>query len=163
MTPGCIRSLDDLFRARVVKQFRLGERSCHFADHWDRVALYGAFLGARSGGDLEVIACFALLHDSQRFAEGHDPEHGPRAALYASEVCGFLKPEQLRKLMLACRDHDRGRTHSDPTVGACWDADRLDLDRVGVSCDPNFMSTVEGKRLALRRPWDRQKEVGIVS
>jgi uncharacterized protein len=155
--------LDEFFRQRVVKQFRLGKRSCHYLDHWDRVAAYGAFLGAASGGDLQVIKLFALLHDSQRFEEGADPEHGPRAALYASEVCGFLQPAQLMLLMLACRDHDRGRTHPDPTIGACWDADRLDLDRVGISCDPNFMSTAEGKRLALRRPWERQKEVGIVS
>ena len=151
--------MDELFRRRVIAQFSLGKNSCHYVDHWDRVAAYGAFLG----GDSEVVRYFALLHDSQRWSEGHDPEHGPRAALYAAEHCGFLQPEQLMKLMLACRDHDRGRTHSDPTIGACWDADRLDLDRVGIHCDPNFMSTAEGKRLALRRPWERQKEVGIVS
>lgn len=155
--------MDDLFRQRVIAQFRLGQHSAHFVDHWDRVAAYGAFLGARNGADLEVVRLFALLHDSQRFEEGADPEHGPRAALYASEMCTFLQPDQLLKLMLACRDHDRGRTHDDPTIGACWDADRLDLDRVCINCDPAYMSTVDGKRLALKRPWDRQKEVGVVS
>jgi len=163
LTRGCIPSLDELFRQRVIRQFRLGSRSPHAVDHWDRVAAYGAFLGVRNGADLEVVQMFALLHDSQRFEEGADPEHGPRAALYASEVCTFLQPDQLLKLMLACRDHDRGRTHDDPTIAACWDADRLDLDRVLINCDPAFMSTAEGKRLALKRPWDRQKEVGIVS
>ena len=163
MIRGCTRSLDELFRQRVISQFRLGPQSAHFVDHWDRVAAYGAFVGARCGADLEVVRLFALLHDSQRFDEGTDPEHGPRAALYASEVCLFLEPDQLMKLMLACRDHDRGRTHADPTIGSCWDADRLDLDRVGITCKAELMSTAEGKRLALRRPWDRQKEVGLVS
>ncbi len=163
MTRGCTPSLDDLFRRRVIAQFRLDRRSPHYVDHWDRVAAYGAYVGARNGADLEVVALFALIHDSQRFEEGRDPEHGPRAALYASEMCTFLQPEQLIKLMLACRDHDRGYTHDDPTIGACWDADRLDLDRVLVDCDPDLMSTREGKRLAMKRAWDRQKEVGIVS
>lgn len=166
MIRGCTRSLDELFRQRVIAQFRLGEHSAHFVDHWDRVAAYGAFVGASCGADLEVVRLFALLHDSQRFEEDYDPEHGPRAARFAEHYCGkafLLTPKQLKLLMEACHDHDRGRTHKDRTIGSCWDADRLDLDRVGVSCDPYFMSTAEGKRLALRRPWDRQKEVGLVS
>lgn len=166
MTRGYTPSLDELFRQRVIAQFRLGQNSAHYVDHWDRVAAYGAFLGARNGADLEVVRLFALLHDSQRFEESYDPEHGPRAARFAEHYCGkafLLEATQLKILMEACHDHDRGRTHPDPTIGACWDADRLDLDRVAINCDPAFMSTVEGKRLALRRPWDRQKEAGIVS
>ena len=30
---------------------------------------------------------------------------------------------------------------SDPTVGACWDADRLDLPRVWITPDPALLST----------------------
>lgn len=146
----------------MINQFRLGRNSAHYVDHWDRVAGYGLYLGRLYEADLEVIELFALLHDSQRFEEGHDPEHGPRAALYASEICPWLQPEQLMKLMLACRDHDRGKVHEDPTIGCCWDADRLDLDRVLIDPDPKYMSTAEGKRLTLKRAWDRQKIVGLV-
>ena len=115
MIRGCTRSLDELFRQRVISHFRLGPQSAHFVDHWDRV-------GARCGADLEVVALFALLHDSQRFEEDYDPEHGPRAARFAEHYCGKafqLQPERLKLLMEACHDHDLGRTHKDPTIGSC--------------------------------------------
>jgi hypothetical protein len=35
----------------------------------------------------------------------------------------------------------------DPTVGACWDADRLDLPRVGVTVDPRLLSTAAARNL----------------
>ena len=34
-----------------------------------------------------------------------------------------------------------GLVSEDPTVGACWDADRLDLPRVGIQPDPALFST----------------------
>ncbi|MFN8612819.1 MAG: hypothetical protein U0931_35100 [Vulcanimicrobiota bacterium] len=154
----------DAFRQLVIEQFRLGRNSAHCQDHWARVEAYGLHLGRLYRADLEVIRLFALLHDSQRFEESYDPEHGPRAARYAELHCGksfALEADQLNLLMEACRDHDRGFTHKDVTIACCWDADRLDLDRVCIMPDPNYMSTGEGKRLALRRAWDRQKEVGI--
>ncbi|MBS2033763.1 hypothetical protein JST97_02195 [bacterium] len=154
----------DQFRQLVIEQFRLGQDSAHFEDHWLRVEAYGLHLGRLYRADLEVIRLFALLHDSQRFEECYDPEHGPRAARFAELHCGksfSLEPPQLELLTEACRDHDRGFTHRNATIACCWDADRLDLDRVCIAPDPNYMSTGEGKRLALKRAWDRQKEAGI--
>jgi uncharacterized protein len=40
-------------------------------------------------------------------------------------------------LFEACRLHTDGLTSSEPTVQACWDADRLDLGRVGITPKPN--------------------------
>ena len=34
------------------------------------------------------------------------------------------------------------------TIGTCWDADRLDLGRVGVIPSVDFMSTQDGKEAA---------------
>ena len=120
-------------QGHLIAQFRLGRWSAHDQEHWRRVEHYGLHLGRQVGGDLQVIRLFAWLHDSQRFDEGYDPEHGPRAAEWALQACGNwfeLEPPQLDLLMLACRDHERGLTSSEPTVACCWDADRLDLDRV---------------------------------
>ena len=36
----------------------------------------------------------------------------------------------------------------EPTIDACFDADRLDLGRVGITPDPNKMATAKGKELA---------------
>jgi hypothetical protein len=69
----------------------------------------------------------------------------------ASGVIGHildLDAGQMEKLVLACRTHTDGTTSSDPTVGACFDADRLDLGRVGIEPDPDLMSTEAGRKRA---------------
>jgi uncharacterized protein len=78
-----------------------------------------------------------------------DPQHGPRAAAFALELHaeGLLgtTPAQLETLRYACFEHTNGLVSDDPTVGACWDADRLDLPRVGVTPDPDLFSTERGR------------------
>ena len=54
----------------------------------------------------------------------------------------------MRLLDYAIRHHVDGDVSDDPTIGTCWDADRLDLGRVGIVPDEQYMSTAEGKRLA---------------
>ena len=44
-----------------------------------------------------------------------------------------LNEHQLNQLMNACRYHSVGRLDRDITIQTCWDADRLDLGRVGVT------------------------------
>jgi hypothetical protein len=41
--------------------------------------------------------------------------------------------------------HTDGHITDDPLVGACWDADRLDLPRVGIAPDPRYLSTQAGR------------------
>ena len=151
-------------RQQVIAQFRLGSQSAHCWEHWDRVQKYGDFLARHNGADPLVVRLFALLHDSRRQREGPEPEHGPRAAQYAQDLCGTafqLASSSLELLMFACYHHEAGQTSQDPTIGACWDADRLDLDRVGINTDPDLMSTAMGRILSQKRPLDRQKWVGI--
>jgi uncharacterized protein len=40
-----------------------------------------------------------------------------------------------------------GQVTDDPTLGAAWDADRLDLPRVGVAPDPARLSTAAGRAM----------------
>jgi uncharacterized protein len=44
-------------------------------------------------------------------------------------------------LGFACEEHTNGGVAPDPTVGACWDADRLNLWRVGIRPDPRLLTT----------------------
>lgn len=125
---------------------------------------YGVLLATQEGVDERVVRLFALLHDSQRRSDDLDPEHGPRAAHYARELCGVhfqLEEAALERLAFACRDHERGYIVNEPTIGACWDADRLDLDRVGIVPDPRLLSTPLARQLALLRPLDRQRQAQI--
>lgn len=150
-------------QSHLISGFRLDSFSAHDQDHWRRVELYGIYLAPMSGADLEIVRLFAWLHDSQRESEGHDPLHGERAESVARSLCGNyfqLSADRLELLALACRDHEKGRTSPDPTVGVCWDADRLDLDRVGKTTDPDYLSSLAARELAKLRPVNRRRKVG---
>lgn len=57
----------------------------------------------------------------------------------AVESIRALDDADFRALLVACREHTREETHPDPTVAACFVADRLDLSRVGYRPDPARM------------------------
>ncbi len=144
--------------ARVLQSCRLRRNGAHGVGHWLRVAQNGLILvAATPGADPALVELFALLHDSQRWAEGgDDPEHGPRAADYAAWLVGqgvlSLAPDRLAILMDACRRHEAGETSTDPTIGCCWDADRLELARLGIRLRRNLASTAAAR--------DREVEAG---
>lgn len=120
----------------------------HGDAHWRRVGEAGLFLAEREDVSAHVVLLFAVLHDCRRENDGHDPGHGPRAAALAEQIGHEplgLTVEELATLAHAMREHDRGRVTRDPLVGACWDADRLDLHRVGVVPNPRLLSTRTAK------------------
>lgn len=153
----------DTLYARLLSEFQLPTESIHGPSHWKRVETYGLHLARHNGADPSVVRLFAYFHDCCRIAEEFDPDHGLRAAQKAREMSSALKltDEALETLYQACAGHTDLKFSHDPTIGACWDADRLDLDRVGVDTDPDFFSTTEGKRLARLPAISRRLEVGI--
>jgi uncharacterized protein len=136
----------------ISEQFSLDFRSIHGPQHWLRVEKNGIALAAETpGADLTIVRLFAVFHDSRRTNEFTDQEHGLRGGDLAQLLRGQLfnlNDARFAALFYACAWHERGRTSDDPTIGACWDADRLDLPRVSITPDPMLMSTIAGKRLA---------------
>ena len=134
------------------------DSSLHGVDHWQRVAAAGlALLRRTPGADAPLVFLFALFHDSMRLNDGHDPLHGPRGAQLARKLRGeafYLDDARMGLLELACDEHTGGGISPDPTVGVCWDADRLNLWRVGIRPDPRFLST-EAARSEERILWAR--------
>lgn len=125
--------------------------SLHGPDHWRRVERNGRLLATRCDADVIVVRLFALFHDAKRENEGHDRGHGGRGAEYARELRrGWLpiSDDQFELLHFACVWHTDADRHDDPTIGACWDADRLDLGRVGVIPSAEYMSTAFGREIA---------------
>ncbi len=128
-----------------------GRYSClHGVDHWKRVAAAGhALLQDTPKADPLLVFLFALFHDSMRLDDGNDPDHGPRAGVLVREL-GDRLPDtighaRIDTLVYACNEHTFGGTSSDPTVAVCWDADRLNLWRVGIQPDPLLLSTAAAK------------------
>ena len=134
----------------------------HGPQHWRRVALYGQWLANQCGGDMDVIRLFALLHDSCRLNDLCDPRHGERAGEFAKSCQGKLfklSPQRLDTLITACHHHAHGQTHNDPTIGACWDADRFDLRRVGCELDEDYMSCQIAKSICRSRDFETLRSV----
>lgn len=120
---------------RLRKQFKLNWRGIHGVSHWARVRQNGLLLSESTGANTAIVELFAFLHDSCRRNDGHDPDHGARAAEFAQSLHGSvitLSAQELAVLLDACRGHTHGRHSDSVTVQTCWDADRLDLGRVGI-------------------------------
>lgn len=135
----------------VAAPFSRHATSLHGPDHWRRVERNGLLLATRTGANVEVVRLFALFHDSRRLNDGWDPGHGARGAEFASSHRGKsfqLSDEDFQTLLYACIWHTDRERHDDPTIATCWDADRLDLGRVGIVPDPQRMCTDFGREIA---------------
>ena len=142
----------------IRSQFRLDWTGIHGAAHWARVRYHGVWLARQLDADLRIPSLFAVLHDSQRQNDEHDPEHGPRAAEYAAWVrrrgLFELDDAAFELLQIACTGHSDGHTQADVSVQVCWDADRLDLGRVGTYPDSRRLCTNPAKQAGvIERAW----------
>lgn len=120
----------------------------HGIAHWLRVRDNGLRLAAANGADPVVVELFALIHDIKRLNDGRDPGHGRRAADFARALHGTiiqLEDDRFEQLAYACAHHTEGLVEAPLTIGTCWDADRLDLGRVGILPDPKRLCTSEAR------------------
>lgn len=138
----------------------------HGPAHWSRVRRFGALLAEKEQLPVAARACveiFALLHDLAREDDGGGNQHAIDGSSYMDEVMpcvfGQLSLDQIETVRVAIRYHSDGmvarqanekglfdeldwpRDLLTRTVGCCWDADRLDLPRVGIHPVPELMST----------------------
>jgi len=135
---------------RAAKErFALDLRGVHGIRHWTRVRENGHRLARHTGANKVVVELFAVLHDCCRENDRHDLGHGERAAIFAETLRGTLlqlSDADFALLFEAIRDHELGRTRADVTVMTCWDADRLDLGRVRVRPNPQYLCTEFARR-----------------
>lgn len=129
---------------RLRNQFALSWWGIHGVSHWARVAENAREIAkCVDDVDHDVLSWFAMFHDARRATDHADPDHGRRGAELARSMRAELglDDDQMALLVDACAGHSEGLTTTDPTIGVCWDADRLDLPRVGVPVDTRLLST----------------------
>lgn len=137
-------------QAFVFSQKMTSENTVHGIDHWNQVEANALLLLPHTGADETVVRLFAIFHDSRRFDDGYDPEHGPRAAEFLTECRGdlfTLDDVRFDLLYHACYFHTKERFSGDKTIDTCYDADRLDLGRVDIRPNPDKMATIFGQKL----------------
>ncbi len=134
------------------RKFALNWMGHHGLPHWARVRANGLRLAQFTGARPHVIELFAFLHDSCRRNDWVDPEHGLRAAHYSKKLLGrkiHLSVDDFDLLYRAISCHSDGLNRSDITVMTCWDADRLDLGRVGIRPNPRHLCTDPAREPAI--------------
>ena len=135
---------DGEMREVLRQQFCLDWSGAHGVEHWLRVRENGMRIARATGADVLVVEAFAFLHDVCRESEGSDPDHGKRAAEFAGKIRQeFLRLDDAAFAVLieACAYHNTQNPPANMTVATCWDADRLDLGRVGIKPDPRLLCT----------------------
>ena len=124
---------------------------CHGVSHWERVERNGLLL-ATDEVNRTVVRLFAYLHDKWRVDNWEDIEHGKRAAENLSALRDTLllclTDDEFELLRKACELHTVCHRTGNATIDACFDADRLDLMRVGITPDPDRMATERGRYYA---------------
>ncbi len=145
--------MDGLVR-RILSEYALPATGIHGPVHWARVLANGTRLAEINGADVEIVRLFAVLHDSRRVNDGIDHGHGARAARFAESLRGdliILNDERFDLLSYACTHHTEPMTEGPLSVRTCWDADRLDLGRVGISPKPRYLCTDAARDPAMIR------------
>ena len=133
---------------RIRQEFRLSWYGIHGISHWIRVRDNGLRLARMTGVNIDVIELFAFLHDARRLNDDKDLDHGRRAAklVRALRDSVILLPTQdFECLVFACEYHSDGLREASVTVQTCWDADRLDLGRVGIKPEARYLCTLDAQ------------------
>ena len=151
---------------RARSEFALPHDSIHGWAHWARVLENGLRLAGVTGAHVEVVELFSLLHDCKRLSDHTDLGHGRRAKEFARTLRGLciaLSDEHFELLAFACEYHTDGLVEANVTVQTCWDADRLDLGRVGIRPEPARLCTAAAKDpRVLKWAIRRSQEHGVV-
>jgi hypothetical protein len=97
---------------------------------------------------------FAERFMSAAASDLHGLEHWKRVGAVGAQLAAEMRRQGLLRLdddqfgllSEACVGHTDGLTTFDPTIGCCWDADRLDLPRVGITPTAEYLSTEAARR-----------------
>jgi len=137
--------------ALITKDFKIDYHGDHGISHWKRVYRNTQILAKHYNIESDVFELFALIHDSKRENEYHDPAHGLRASIFVEELLKkkiiSLSKEESEKLIFACKNHTLYPLADDLIVQICFDSDRLDLGRVGMRINTDYLSTNYAKSL----------------
>lgn len=139
----------------AIKNSVFANSPWHGVKHWKKVSDNAVMLAHEtSGADKVVCRLFGILHDFKREREGRDDNHGSRAANSIEKIRNTLLADlgntQFSCLKYAIANHTRTKNIQEPTVACCFDADRIDLPRVGINIDVDYLSTDAAKKMVNR-------------
>ena len=94
------------------------------------------------------IVMGAYLHDIGRVNDNGGNEHALQGFEISKQLLAKYWPHlDHRKILTAIKEHADSLITDDPLIGSIWDADRLDLTRLGIKINPELLSTKTAKKL----------------
>jgi uncharacterized protein len=121
-------------------------------EHWERAWQNAQVLIPQTKANATVVELFCYLHDCCRIHHGQEPGHGLAASKFIEEHKGefsFLSEKEYQLLLKACGEHTFLQHSDEPTIATCWDANRLDIGRIGICPKEQFLITPAAKDLKL--------------
>ena len=151
----------------VKNNFKLDLYGVHGIYHWQRVYKNTQILSTYYKINSPVFELFALFHDSKRENEYSDIHHGVRASEFVEKLIKekkiILDENDKNRLLYAISNHtitdEENSLFNDLIVKICFDADRLDLGRVGVEPEEKYMMTDFAKKLVREKKFYWEEEV----
>jgi len=130
----------------------------HGVSHLRRVAILSGRFAVAVGEDVESAVVVGFLHDCARKKDGNDLEHAHDSAVLARKLIERFFPHlDVDRICDAIEGHAEGEVTTEPLAACLWDADRLELKRIGRTIDIDLLSTEVARRLVRRR----QQEVKV--
>ncbi len=124
----------------------------HGISHLRRVAILSGRLANAVGEDVESAVVMGFLHDCARRNDKNDIDHARDSEVLARGLIErFYSHLDVDRICEAIAGHADGEVTSDPFTGCLWDADRMELKRIGRTIDLDLLSTKVAKRLVRRR------------
>jgi uncharacterized protein len=110
-------------------------------------------LAVQTCANFHLVILFAFFQDACRLNEREVDGHVTCGAELTRHLKGKFFDATNHEMALvcyACEHHSDGMSQGDITVLTCWDADRLDLWRVGITPKPDACAL---RQLEQKRPW----------
>jgi len=129
-----------------------GSLGLHGLSHLRRVAILSGRLASATGEDVEAAVVMGFLHDGARTDDKGGNGHAHDSAVLARQLLKMFYPHlEADRICDAIARHADGEVTGDTLTACLWDADRLELKRIGRTIDLDLLSTRVAKRLARAR------------
>ena len=124
----------------------------HGMSHLRRVASTAGRIASLISEDVEAAVVTGFLHDCARTDDGGGTSHAHDSACVAKNILPTCYPHlDVDRLCAGIAGHADGVVTDDLLIGSVWDADRLDLVRLGIEVDLGLLSTSVARRVAIVR------------
>lgn len=133
----------------ILGEFQLDFFGIHGFPHWARVIDNGLLLADEYALNKNILIIFALFHDIKRVRDEYDFEHGLRGGdfLLLNRKHINLTDTEINTAYLACKGHTEIKHSNDLNIAMCWDADRLDLMRVGLQPQSPYLNLLKSQQI----------------